>query len=160
MSKFPLAESNLKVLSAARLAGLEIDIRISPEPTRTAEEAAAVCGCDVAQIVKSLIFQGKQSNQAFLFLVSGRNRVHESAVGKRIGDKLVRPDAAFVREVTGFAIGGIPPFGHKTALKTFIDQDLLTFESVFAAAGTPNSIFEVGSKALAAAVNAEVISVV
>jgi prolyl-tRNA editing enzyme YbaK/EbsC (Cys-tRNA(Pro) deacylase) len=154
-----LAPSALKVREAAERLGLAIAIREMPHSTRTAEEAAAACGCDVAQIVKSLVFAGRQSGEPYLLLVSGRNRVDEQAVASAIGEPLTRPDAKKVREWTGYAIGGIPPFGHATALPTFIDEDLLTHAVVWAAAGTPSAVFPVEPKALSRAVDARIIRV-
>jgi prolyl-tRNA editing enzyme YbaK/EbsC (Cys-tRNA(Pro) deacylase) len=154
-----LAASALKVRKAAEKLGLAIAIREMPQSTRTAEEAAAACGCDVAQIVKSLVFAGKASGRPYLLLVSGRNRVDEKAVASIIGEALTRPDAQKVRDWTGFAIGGIPPFGHATALPALIDADLLEHEVVWAAAGTPNAVFSVEPKALAHAVGGKIIKV-
>jgi prolyl-tRNA editing enzyme YbaK/EbsC (Cys-tRNA(Pro) deacylase) len=148
-----------RVLEAASAAGLEIEIVTHARSTRTAEEAAAACGCAVGQIVKSLVFQGKTSGAPILLLVSGANRVNEKGVAAAIGEALKRPDAAYVREVTGYAIGGIPPLGHATALKTFIDRDLLQYETVWAAAGTPESVFRVAPRALATATGATIASV-
>ncbi|HVZ12965.1 MAG TPA: YbaK/EbsC family protein, partial [Bauldia sp.] len=113
----------------------------------------------VAQIVKSLIFQGKTSKKPYLFLVSGVNRVNEKAVAGTLGEAIVRPDATFVRDETGFAIGGIPPLGHDRKLVPYIDADLLQYGTVWAAAGTPNAVFEVDPKALKDATGAVVISV-
>ena len=152
-----LPPSAARVAEAARRLGLDIAIRVMTETTRTAEEAAAACGTTPAQIVKSLIFEGKESRTPFLFLVSGKNRVDEKAVGARLGEKLTRPDAQRVREITGFAIGGIPPVGHANELTAYIDPDLLTFAEVWAAAGTPNAIFPVEPKKLAAAARAEIL---
>lgn len=152
-----LPPSALRVHDAARAAGLDIAIRIMTEPTRTADEAAVACGTTPAQIVKSLVFEGKESGKPLLLLVSGKNRVDEKAVGARLGEKLARPDAQRVREITGFAIGGIPPLGHATPLAAYIDPDLLAFETVWAAAGTPNSIFEVSPERLAAAAGATLL---
>jgi prolyl-tRNA editing enzyme YbaK/EbsC (Cys-tRNA(Pro) deacylase) len=142
------------VRAAAAALGLTIELREMPQSTRTAEEAAAACGCDVGQIVKSLVFQGRDSGRPYLLLVSGRNRVDEAGVAGRIGEALRRPDAAYVRETTGFVIGGIPPFGHATAMTTFMDEDLLRYATVWAAAGTPNAVFEVDPRALNAALGA------
>src|ERR1044071_2564024 len=111
-----LPPSAVKVAEAAEGLGLSIAIRIMPATTRTAEEAALACGTSVGQIVKSLIFEGRDSGTPLLFLVSGKNRVDEGAVAERIGKKLKRPDAQRVRDITGFAIGGIPPLGHASAL--------------------------------------------
>nr|WP_280174641.1 YbaK/EbsC family protein [Kaistia soli] len=130
-----------------------------PEKTRTAEEAAAACGCSVNEIVKSLVFRGTQSGRGVLLLVSGANRVDEKKVVGPIGEPITRPDAAFVRALTGFAIGGIPPFGHATPLPTFIDRDLLAHETVWAAAGTPHAIFAIDPKMLATAIGAVIIDV-
>jgi prolyl-tRNA editing enzyme YbaK/EbsC (Cys-tRNA(Pro) deacylase) len=149
-----------RVLEAVSAAGLQIEIVTHAQSTRTAEEAAADCGCEVGQIVKSLVFQGKTSGAPILLLVSGANRVNEKGVAAAIGEPLKRPDAAYVREGTGYAIGGIPPLGHATALKTFIDRDLLQYETVWAAAGTPESVFCVAPRALATATGATVVSVV
>lgn len=143
MDKAPLSDSNRRVEDTARANGLSIEIEISAIATRTAEEAAAVRGCSVAQIVKSLIFRGKESGEAALLLVSGANRVDEALVAHAVGEALTRPDAQFVREVTGYAIGGIPPFGHRNRIRAFIDIDLLRFDLVYAAAGTPNSTFAI-----------------
>jgi prolyl-tRNA editing enzyme YbaK/EbsC (Cys-tRNA(Pro) deacylase) len=154
-----LKPASQRVADAARAVGLDVRIVTHAQSTRTAEEAAAACGCDVGQIVKSLVFRGKASGAPILLLVSGRNRVDEKAVAASIGEALKRPDATYVRDVTGFAIGGIPPLGHASPLKTFIDRDLLAYPAVWAAAGTPESVFEVDPKALAAAVTATTIAV-
>ncbi len=151
--------ANQRVIDAARAGGLTIAIKTHAQSTRTAEEAAKACGCDVGQIVKSLVFQGKASGSAILLLVSGANRVNEKTVAKVIGETLKKPDAHYVRTLTGFAIGGIPPFGHTTPLKTFIDQDLLAYPLVWAAAGTPESVFSMEPQALATATGATVIAV-
>ena len=148
-----------RVRAAAEALGLEIDIRTMPASTRTAAEAAAACGCAVGQIVKSLIFRGRDTGRPHLLLVSGSNRVHEEAVAAHIGEALVRPDAGYVREVTGFAIGGIPPLGHTSRLPTWLDRDLLAYDVVWAAAGTPNAVFPVPPDRLRSATGATVIPV-
>lgn len=154
-----LKPASRRVAEAAEKAGLSIRIVTHEQSTRTAEEAAAACGCGVGQIVKSLVFQGKSSGAPVLLLVSGSNRVNEKAVARHIGDTLKRPDAQFVRDVTGFAIGGIPPLGHASPLKTYVDQALMQYATVWAAAGTPESVFEVEPAALVAATGAAVIEV-
>jgi prolyl-tRNA editing enzyme YbaK/EbsC (Cys-tRNA(Pro) deacylase) len=148
MNTAPLPESSLRVAKAARECGLEVRIVEMAETTRTAEEAARACGCEPAQIMKSLIFRGSETGRPYLLLVSGKNRVNEAKVARVIGEVLARPDAAYVRDVTGFAIGGVPPLGHATALRTFIDPDLLAFPTVWAAAGTPRCVMEVDPQAL------------
>lgn len=148
-----------RVKAAAEAAGLAIDIREMPQSTRTAAEAAAACGCSVAQIVKSLIFRKATSGEPVLLLVSGKNRVDEKAVKAAIGDTLARMDANDVRELTGFAIGGVAPLGSLSPLATYVDADLLAYNMVWAAAGAPHAVFAVAPKALAEATGASVISV-
>ena len=154
-----LPASAQRVQEAAERLGLEVTVRVRPQSTRTAEEAAAACGCAVGQIVKSLVFAGKATGAPYLLLVSGRNRVNEKAAAGAIGEALTRPDADAVRSSTGFAIGGIPPFGHATAMPTFLDGDLLGYDIVWAAAGTPSAVFSVEPRALARAVGAKVMRV-
>ncbi|HEX2553011.1 MAG TPA: YbaK/EbsC family protein [Microvirga sp.] len=154
----PLPPSAERVRAAAARLGLAVAIREMPQSTRSAEEAAAACGCAVAQIVKSLVFAGADSGEPCLLLVSGRNRVDQDGVAAAIGEALVRPDGARVRAWTGFAIGGIPPFGHDRPMRTFIDRDLLAFDRVWAAAGTPNAVFAIDPQVLAAAAGARTIS--
>jgi prolyl-tRNA editing enzyme YbaK/EbsC (Cys-tRNA(Pro) deacylase) len=154
-----LSASARKVADAARAAGLAVTVIERAESTRTAEEAAAACGCGVAQIVKSLVFRGATSGKPYLMLVSGTNRLNEKGVASVLGESLARPDAAYVREVTGYAIGGIPPLGHASAMQVFIDRDLLGFDVVWAAAGTPRAVFAVAPGALADAIGARIITV-
>ena len=125
-----------------------------PDSTRTAEEAAAACGVTVGQIVKSLVFLGAQSGKPYLLLVSGANRVDEQGVAAHLGEPLVRPKAETVRALTGFAIGGVPPLGHATKLATYIDPDLLQYDVVWAAAGTPRAVFAANPRDLQRAVGA------
>lgn len=154
-----LQDSAQKVQNAAAALSLPVTVRELPQSTRTAEEAAAACGVTVGQIVKSLVFLGADSKKPYLFLVSGKNRVNEEAVARHLGEKLTRPAANLVRDVTGFAIGGIPPFGHDRALPTYMDEDLLTYDIVWAAAGTPRAVFSIVPAKLRDAIGAKVISV-
>ena len=109
--------------------------------TRTAADASAAIGCDVAQIAKSLIFRGATSGKAVLIIASGVDRVDEKKAAAAIGEPIARADADFVREATGFAIGGVPPVGHKTKPIVLIEESLLSFDEIWAAAGTPNAVF-------------------
>lgn len=118
------------------------------ESTRTAQEAADRAGCELGQIVKSLIFKGKTSGKPILVLTSGANRVDEKRIGAYAGEAIGRADADFARAVTGFAIGGIPPVGHAQKMETYLDEDLMIYKTVWAAAGTPNAIFELSSSDL------------
>lgn len=149
-----------RVRKAAEALGLAIDPRIMPAETRSAEDAARACGCTVGRIVKSLVFRGVESGQPVLLLVSGANRVDEKVASGLVGEPIVRPDAAFVRAETGFAIGGIPPFGHARPLTTYIDRDLIVHQTVWAAAGTPNAVFEIDPCRLAAATGAVIVAMV
>ena len=152
----PLPPASDRVREAAVGLGLAIEILEHHAPTRTAEEAAAACGCEVAAIVKSLVFAGHQSGEPLLLLVSGANRVDEALAGAEIGEAIIRPDGKAVRAWTGFAIGGIPPFGHARILKTYMDEDLLRHERVWAAAGTPSTIFPIDPHVLARVTGARV----
>ena len=117
--------------------------------TRTAADAAAAIGCEVAQIAKSLIFRGATSGRAVLIIASGVDRDDEKKAAAAIGEPIGRADADFVREATGFAIGGVPPIGHKTPPVTLIDDDLFQHETIWAAAGTPNAVFRLTPERLA-----------
>ena len=127
--------------------------------TRTAVEAAEAAGCAVGQIVKSLVFRLQPANEAVLVLVSGPNRVHEMHLGRMLGGTLERADADFVRESSGYAIGGVPPVGLKTPMRTYVDEDLLQYETVWAAAGTPNAMFQVAPQELVRMCAGQVVNV-
>ena len=160
MSELPASAQ--RVQDAATALGLTIAVREMAESTRTAEEAAAACGVTVGQIVKSLVFSGAASGTPYLLLVSGANRVNEKGVAAHLGEKLKRPgapDAEAVRNLTGFAIGGIPPFGHATPLATYMDRDLLQYAVIWAAAGTPKAVFRTEPGKLRDATGATVIDV-
>jgi prolyl-tRNA editing enzyme YbaK/EbsC (Cys-tRNA(Pro) deacylase) len=109
--------------------------------TRTAADAAAAIGCEVAQIAKSLIFRGERSGRAVLIIASGVDRVDEKKAAAAVGEPIGRADADFVREATGFAIGGVPPVGHKTKPIVLIEESLMQLDEIWAAAGTPNAVF-------------------
>jgi prolyl-tRNA editing enzyme YbaK/EbsC (Cys-tRNA(Pro) deacylase) len=110
--------------------------------TRTSAEAAAAAGCELGQIVKSIVFRAQNTDRVVLVLTSGVNRVSESAIAELLGEPLAKAEAGFVRERTGFAIGGVAPIGHTEPPVTFIDEDLLRYAEIWAAAGTPNAIFK------------------
>jgi prolyl-tRNA editing enzyme YbaK/EbsC (Cys-tRNA(Pro) deacylase) len=131
-----------RVVDGARDVGLDIELREFPEGTRTAEDAARAIGCEVGQIVKSLVFL--LDGLPVMALVSGANRLDEHRLAAALGgDTVARADADAVRAVTGFPIGGVPPFGHPAALRTVIDEDLLGHAEVWAAAGTPRDVFAI-----------------
>ncbi len=156
-----LTKSAQSVQNALMQKGIECQVMELPASTRTAQDAANAVSCNIAQIVKSLIFKTSNTHKPVLILASGPNRVSEQVIESYIGEKIIKADADFVRDVTGFAIGGIPPIGHKQNIELiFIDQDLLQFESVWAAAGTPNAVFNLPSKHLLAMTNGKVVSIV
>jgi Cys-tRNA(Pro) deacylase len=130
------------VAAAARDRGVDIVVHEHPDGARTAEDAAAAVGVDVGQIVKSLVFL--VDDEVVIALVSGPNRLDEKLLAAAAGgDKVGRASADAVRAATGYAIGGVPPFGHHTELRTFVDEDLLAYDVVWAAAGTPRHVFPI-----------------
>ena len=131
-----------RVADAAADLGLAIEVRTFPDGTRTADDAARAVGCDVAQIVKSLVFD--VDGELVIALVSGRNQLDEAKLAAAAGGRSARrADADRARAATGFPIGGVPPFGHTTRLRVFVDADLLEHDIVWAAAGTPMDVFPV-----------------
>ncbi len=138
----PLSSSAQKIQDLLHSLGYEYTVIEHVESTRTAQEAADRAGCELGQIVKSLIFKGKRSGKPILVLTSGANRVDEKRISEYAGEPIGKADAEFARAVTGFAIGGVPPIGHAQAMETYLDEDFLQYEKVWAAAGTPNAIFE------------------
>lgn len=138
----PLSASAQRVQDTLVALGFPYQVQESEQVTRTAAEAAAVVGCTVGQIAKSLIFKARASDRGVLVITSGANRVAETLIATELGEPITKADAEFVREQTGFAIGGIPPLGHRAPLVIFIDQDLLQYDLIWAAAGTPNALFQ------------------
>lgn len=150
-----MSKSVLRVEMAAAELGLAVKVRRMGASTRTAEDAATACGCAVGQIVKSLIFKGRESGALVLLLVSGANRVDGARAAEAAGEALDRADADEVRARTGFAIGGVSPIGHLEAPRILMDRDLLSFDTVWAAAGAPDAVFSVSPAELARATGAE-----
>ena len=137
-----LHPNTLRVIAAAREAGLEITTRRFPEGTKTAADAAAAIGVSVGQIVKSLVFA--VDGEIVMAFVSGANQLDEKKLAAAAGgSKCSRVDADAVRAATGYPIGGVPPFGHSTQLRVFVDPDLLQYDEVWAAAGTWNEVFPI-----------------
>jgi prolyl-tRNA editing enzyme YbaK/EbsC (Cys-tRNA(Pro) deacylase) len=130
-----------RVQEALAARGFAAQIVEYPATTRTAADAAAAIGCQVAQIAKSLVFRAPESDRPILIIASGTNRVNERAIRDLLGEPIAKADADFVRERTGFAIGGVPPVGHREPLTILIDEDLLAFDAIWAAAGTPHAVF-------------------
>ena len=148
-----------RVVRAAEAAGLAIDLKVMDRSTRTAQEAADACGCAVDQIVKSLVFDDAASGALVLVLVSGGATADLDHLERTQGLRLRRAEGRRVRDETGFAIGGVAPLGHLRPIPVYMDETLLRFESVWAAAGRPASVFCVDPKALALLTDAKLISV-
>lgn len=128
-------------LKVQAVLGEDFEVLEFETSTRTAAEAAAAIGCTVGQIAKSLIFRAVDSGRPVLAIASGSVRVDEARLSEILGEDIGRADAAFVREQTGYAIGGVPPVGHRSQSVLLIDETLLTFDTIWAAGGTPNAVF-------------------
>jgi Cys-tRNA(Pro) deacylase len=147
-----------RVATAARAAGLEIDIERFPEGTRTAADAARAVGCEVGQIVKSLVFMA--GDAPILALVSGANRVDLDKLARAAGtDTVRRADGDEARAATGFAIGGVAPFGHSRALAVLVDRDLASHERLWAAAGLPDAVFAIAPDDLVRASGGRIVDI-
>lgn len=133
--------ANLRVAEVLERSGIEFEITILPDAVHTAKLAAAALGCEVGQIANSLIFRNRGDNRAILVMCSGDRRVDLDRVAGQCGLDLARADADFVRAQTGFAIGGVPPVGHAQELTTLLESSLQRHRRVWAAAGTPESVF-------------------
>ena len=154
-----LSPSAQKIQDQLKSLGYEYTVIEHAESTRTAQEAADRAGCELGQIVKSLIFKGRDSGNPVLVLTSGANRVDEKRISGYAGEAIGRADADFVRAVTGFAIGGVPPVGHLQKMETYIDEDFLQYPIIWAAAGTPNAIFELKTEDLQKMTDGNVVQV-
>lgn len=137
-----LTSSAKKVQNTLKTLGFSYQVMELPRTTRSAKQAAQAVGCDVGQIAKSLIFKGKSTHQPFLIITSGSNRVNEKRIKEFVFESIEKADPDFVRQKTGFAVGGVPPVGHRKKLKTFIDEDLLKYEEIWAAGGNSRAIFK------------------
>lgn len=151
--------SMARVADAANAAGLSIQILKMAQSTRTALQAADAAGCEISQIVKSLVFENTQTKELNLLLVSGAHNADMDYISESYRLTFARCEVRRVREVTGFAIGGVAPIGHLTPIAVYMDRTLLEHDTVWAAAGRPDSVFSVDPRALAAAIGAEMIYV-
>lgn len=154
-----LKHSAQAVQDALDAAGVKCRVVELPASTRTAAEAAAAIGCTVAQIAKSIVFR-TASGRGVVVIASGVNRVNEKKIAKHLGEAIAKADAAFVREATGYAIGGVPPCGHAMKLLVFVDRDLFELDELWAAAGTPNAVFALTPQELLAVADGKVVDVV
>ncbi|NWF63852.1 MAG: YbaK/EbsC family protein [Chloroflexi bacterium] len=143
-----LSPSAQKIQNLLNELGYEYTVVEYAKSTHTAQEAADRAGCELGQIVKSLIFKGRETGKPILILASGSNRVNEKKISEYAGEDIAKADAEFVRTVTGFAIGGVPPIGHAQPMETYLDEDFLKYQTIWAAAGAPNAIFELKTEDL------------
>ncbi len=137
-----LSKKAEKIQAVLNRSGYDMQVVELADSTRTAQEAADTIGCAIGQIAKSLVFKGKISLQPIMIVASGSNRVNEKIVKELIGEKLEKADADYVLEKTGYAIGGIPPVGLIKEMTILIDEDLLQYDEIWAAAGTPHAVFK------------------
>jgi prolyl-tRNA editing enzyme YbaK/EbsC (Cys-tRNA(Pro) deacylase) len=154
-----LKSSAQRVQEALQGFDLNCEVVQMQDTTRSAGDAARAVGCEVGQIVKSLVFEGKQSHMPVLVVTSGANRVNEKTIEQKLAEPIKMANPEFVRAMTGFAIGGVPPVGHRHTLKIFIDEDLLQYDEIWAAAGTPHAVFKLTPEELKIITNGDVISV-
>jgi prolyl-tRNA editing enzyme YbaK/EbsC (Cys-tRNA(Pro) deacylase) len=154
-----LSKSAKSVQEALQAKGVDARVVELPDSTRSAEEAAKAIGCLVGQIVKSLIFCTVHTRRPILVLASGPNRVNEKKIAQYVGEDIAKATADFTREVTGFAIGGIPPVGHKQSIPTYIDEDLMNYQEIWAAAGTPHAVFNMHASKLVELTSGEIVSI-
>jgi prolyl-tRNA editing enzyme YbaK/EbsC (Cys-tRNA(Pro) deacylase) len=141
--KSHLPESPRRVQSFLESQGIDSPVIELPESTRTAAEAARAVGCEVAHIAKSLVFRATRTGRPILVIASGTNRVDEAAIARLLSEPIEKASPEFVREKTGYAIGGVPPVAHVHEPVVFIDQDLQAYSEIWAAAGTPRTVFRI-----------------
>lgn len=143
-----LKESSQRVQSILLERNLDIKVIEFKELTRTSQEAANTIGCEVGQIAKTLIFKGSTTGKPICIIASGKNKVDEKKIIQYVGEKIEKPDADYVLQHTGFVIGGVPPIGYHLDIAPLIDEDLMAYPEIWAAAGTPYSVFCLSPQAL------------
>jgi Cys-tRNA(Pro) deacylase len=151
----PLSNNSARVQTYLDQFGMKLEVQELSQSTRTAQEAADAVGCELGQIVKSLVFRSGQT--PLLFLVSGKNQLNIQKAESTLGMKIQKADADFAREQTGYPIGGVPPVAHKNPIDIFIDTDLMEYKEIWAAAGTPNAVFRIKSNDLPRITNGRII---
>ena len=155
----PLSPEARKILAVLREAGIEANIHEFSQTTRTALDAARALKCDLGQIAKSLVFEGQKTGSPYLVIASGVNRVDEKIIGRIAGEPVALAEPGYVSEKTGFAVGGVPPFGHTAQITTLMDQDLFRHQKIWAAAGTPNAVFPLTPDQLELLTRGEIVKV-
>jgi len=151
-----LPDASQKVQNYLDQFGLDLKVRQFPDSTRTAKDAADAVGCEVGQIVKSLIF--RSGDKPLLFLVSGKNQLNVQKASLDLGIPIEKANAQFVRDTTGYAIGGVPPVAHAVKMDVYIDEALMAYTHVWCAAGTPHAVFQLESKNLPRITGGKVIT--
>jgi prolyl-tRNA editing enzyme YbaK/EbsC (Cys-tRNA(Pro) deacylase) len=154
-----LSPSAQKVQASLVALGMNRQVVELPGSTRTAADAASAVGCRVEQIAKSIIFRGKTSGKPVMVIASGSNRVNEKKLRDLISEPVKKADADFVRIHTGFAIGGVPPVGHANPIEIYIDEDLMRYAEVWAAAGTPHAVFKLTPQELTAMTKGKTVNI-
>ena len=155
----PLGASARRVQDALAARGFDCRVIELDAPVRTAVEAARAVGCEVGRIAKCLVFRAARSGRPVLVVASGAHRVDEARVAAALGEPLARAEPDFVREATGFGIGGVPPLAHAVTPEAFVDEELLAFETIWAAAGHPNALFRLDPRDLPAMTGGRVVAV-
>ncbi|MBS3902865.1 MAG: YbaK/EbsC family protein [Anaplasmataceae bacterium] len=155
---YTLKNSSQRVQDLLHQYGLDLKVIEFKELTRTSQEAANTIGCEVGQIAKTLIFRGKRSAKPICVIASGKNRVDEKKIVQYIGEEIEKPEAEYVLQHTGFAIGGVSPIGYPLDIKPLIDEDLMTYLELWAAAGTPNSVFQLSPSDLLKMTEGQVVN--
>jgi len=155
----PLSPSVQKVQEALKVLGFSNELMELKSTTRTSAEAAQAVGCSVGQIAKSIIFRAEKTDKPILVIASGSNRVNEKRIESLISEPLGKADADYVRKHTGFVIGGVPPLGHLERLQIFIDENLLRYEEIWAAAGSPYAVFKLTPSDLIKMTGGRVVSI-
>jgi prolyl-tRNA editing enzyme YbaK/EbsC (Cys-tRNA(Pro) deacylase) len=154
-----LSPSAKKFQETLRALDAACEVKELPGSTRTAADAARAIGCSVAQIAKSIVFRTVAEKKPVMVIASGSHRIDEIKVAEMIGEPIEKADPDFVREKTGFAIGGVPPIGHAVPIPILIDEDLLTLGEIWAAAGNPHSVFKTTGASLVKITNGRVVQV-
>ncbi len=154
-----LSRKAAQVQEALNQFGISLSVVELPESTRTAQEAASAIGCEVGQIAKSLVFRRIESDRPVLIIARGDHHVDIEVLAEQLHEAIKIADADYVRQETGFSIGGVPPLGHFDKLETYIDEGLLAFEQIWAAAGTPHAVFGLTPHQLRDVTQGEIISV-
>lgn len=154
-----LNDNSQKIQNFLDKLGLPIEIKEFSESTKTSIDAAKAIGCDVSQIAKSILFRTAETKRPILVIASGSNRINEKSIERKIKEVIKKADAEFVKDKTGFSIGGVAPFGYDNKIQIFIDKDLMNYDKIWAAAGTPHSVFSLKPEQLLKISKGEIIDI-